>query len=289
MCLQRRLASLFVLLFSIGCGGTEDAGLEPDASPAADASVADSSVSTEDLVTVERLFDEPSQTYYFLTRIPHTDHEGTLLKLEHAQALLTNGETVPQFAARMGNPRVAINASMGELGLPDGIRVPVGTQIVDGVIIQELSKPNRFTLGIKDDNELVAYPAGTTGQAMLDDGSSDALTAFVPLIIDHEPAPEEVLEITAGLTEAHPRQVIAQFDNLDLLILSCGGRGIDGLGMNSADLVRILEAHEDDVKFAFNLDGGGSVSTVVDGELITPQIDGDGTMDRPRPNFLYVE
>lgn len=287
MRLRRCLASLSLLL-SIGCGDTAETSLEPDAA-LPDAATSDTDAApADDLVTVERLFDEPSQTYYFLTRIPHTDQDGALLKLEHAQALLTNGETVLEFAARMGHPKVAVNASMGELGLPEGIRLPVGTQIVDGIIIQELPKPNRFTLGIKADNELVAYPAGTAGQEMLDDGSIDALTAFVPLIVDHEPAPQEVLEITAGLTEPHPRQVIAQFDNLDLMFLSCGGRGIDGLGMTSSDLVRILEAHEDDVKFAFNLDGGGSTSTVVDGELITKKIDGDGTLDRPRPNFLYV-
>lgn len=81
--------------------------------------------------------------------------------------------------------------------------------------------------------------------------------------------------------------MIAQLDNLDLLILSCGGRGFDGEGMTAEDMIRILL--ENKVKFAVNLDGGGSVSTVIRGELITKKIDNQGTEDRPRSNFLYIK
>lgn len=237
--------------------------------------------------TVERKFDVDSQTHYYLTRISHSN-DGKLLKLEHAQATEQNGETIPDFAARIGGPQVAINASMGQVGLPDGTREPVGIQIVDGVIIQEVPTATRvFTLGIRDDNELVAYPFGTTAREILEDGVNDALTAFIPLIEDHEIVSDEVLDTVGNLSEKNPRQVIAQFDNLDLMILSCGGRGIDGEGMTALDLIRVLQTY--DVKFAFNLDGGGSVATVVNGDLVTKRIDGNGTLHRPRPNFLYVE
>lgn len=238
------------------------------------------------VVHAERLFDSESATYYYLTRVPH-EHEGALLKLAHAQAVEQAGETIPAFAARMGNPQLAINASMGQVGLPEGTREPVGIQIVDGEILQEVpTKTKVFTLGIKDDNELVAYPFGTKAQDIVNDGIQNALTAFVPLIVDHEPVTEDVLKTVKNLSEKNPRQVIAQFDNLDLMILSCGGRGIDGEGMTALDLIRVLEQH--DVKFAFNLDGGGSVATAVNGRLITKPIDGNGTLDRPRPNFLFV-
>ena len=56
--------------------------------------------------------------------------------------------------------------------------------------------------------------------------------------------------------------------------------------MTAKDLIRIL--NEMDVKFAYNLDGGGSVSTIINGERITKQIDKNGTEDRLRPNFLYI-
>ena len=56
--------------------------------------------------------------------------------------------------------------------------------------------------------------------------------------------------------------------------------------MTGKDLIRILIKL--DVKFAYNLDGGGSVATVINGERITKQIDGNGTKDRLRANFLSI-
>jgi len=121
---------------------------------------------------------------------------------------------------------------------------------------------------------------------ILKDGTKTALTGFIPLIENHEIVSEELFKI-AGHLKKHPRQVIAQFNNKDILILSCGGRGIDGEGMTAYDLSRILKKLN--VRFALNLDGGGSVSTVIGDHLITKKIDEKGTKDRPRPNFLYVK
>lgn len=87
----------------------------------------------------------------------------------------------------------------------------------------------------------------------------------------------------------HPRQVIAQYENGDLLFFSCGGRGYDGAGMTAADVIRILQELQGRIRFAHNLDGGGSVTTVIYGDQITKKIDGRGTLNRLRPTFLYVE
>ncbi len=274
---------------TFGCGETTPGDTAADGgSSRVNASAADAAPAG-DPVTVEKRYDSVSDTYYYLTRIRHTDEAGQLLPLRLAEAKDESGETVPDFAARMGNPRAAWNASMGQGGQPDGVVKPAGIQIVNGVIVQEdVPATKIFTLGIKADNELVSYPFGTTAQQMLEDGAVNALTAFVPLIEDHERVSDEVLQTVANLDKQHPRQVIVQFDNLDLMVFSCGGRGFEGQGMTALDIIRVLQEHERDVKFAFNLDGGGSVTTVVNGERITPQIDGDGTLDRPRPNFLYV-
>ena len=233
---------------------------------------------------ITKHFDEISNTHYFLTRINHKDKDGNLIKLRHAIANKKEGETVRAFAIRV-NSALAFNASLGVDNLPPDTRQPVGIQIVNGTIVQELST-RVYTLGIKDNNELLAYQPGTRAQDILNDGVKNALTAFVPLIEDHKPVSQNILKLVANLAVRHPRQVIAQFDNLDLLFLSCGGRGYDGDGMTAEDLIRILS--DLDVRFAFNLDGGGSVSTVVGDQLITRKIDGKGTQERLRPNFLYI-
>lgn len=270
---------LFLFLLFVNCSRTQ--GTTPEENDLDPNIIID-----RENITVEKKFDVESSTYYYLTRIKHEDKDGKLLKLQHAHAIIKNGETVLGFAKRMNNPMLAINASMGIGGLPEGTKQTAGIQIVDGDIIQDLTSRN-YTLGIKDNNKLLAYPPEMTAQDILDDGTKNALTGFVPLILNHEPVGEDVLNIVGNNVVKHPRQVIAQMDNLDLLILSCGGRGYDGQGMTAMDLIRVLQ--ENDVKFGFNLDGGGSVTTVIEGELITKKIDGHGTELRSRSNFLYIE
>lgn len=238
--------------------------------------------------TIEKRYDEASATWYFLTTIDHLDGKGDLIKLRLAVSTESTGEYVRTFAERT-DAVLAFNASTGRnfRKSPTGkvFREPIGTQIVDGKILQEL-RAKRYTLGIKANNELVVYPPGTTGAEILADGSENALTAFVPLIEDHKPVADEVLNLVSHLRQKHPRQVIAQMDNLDIVFLSCGGRGFGGEGMLAMDVTRILMKRG--VKLAFNLDGGGSTSTVVKGNLITEKIDKRGTQERLRPNFLYV-
>jgi HEAT repeat protein len=238
----------------------------------------------DDEFTVEKYYDPVSRTWYFLTRVSHLNKQGEIIRLRHAHAIKPEGETVRQFAIRTHSV-LAFNASTAYT-TPANERKASGIQIIDGVIIQDLPR-NAYTLGIKENNELIAYPPQVSAQAILADGAINALGGFVPLIIDGKPVSQDILNLIANSAETHPRQVIAQFDNLDIMFLSCGGRGYDGVGMTAHDLIRILSALG--VRFAYNLDGGGSTSTVVKGELVTQMIDSNGTEERLRPNFLYFK
>jgi len=238
----------------------------------------------ENWYSYSKHYDEPSETFYYLTRIKHKDSQGNLNKLRIAHSTVLEGEAVHQFAKRMGAV-LAFNASMGIKRKTDEDKLlPVGIQILEGKILQQ-RKSRVYTLGIKPNNELVAYPPGTTPEMILKDGTTNALTAFIPLIKNFKPVDESLLDLVPNFKAVHPRQIIAQMENLDIVFLSCGGRGFEGKGMLATDVIRILQ--KEGVKFAFMLDGGGSTSTVIDDTLITPKIDKRGTMERLRPNFLY--
>jgi len=265
------LSSLCILFLFVGCKAQDNTEDEPKWAFA-------------EYLTVSKEYDAASNTTYYLTRIKHKDKSGNIIKLQTQFANRPEGETTRTFAIR-NKTAVAINASQGLDDLPDGRRQPAGIQIIDGKIVQDLNT-TAYTLGIKDNNELLAYAPGTKAQDILDDGTKTALTAFVPLIENHEWVSDDVLAIRGNLAVKHPRQVIAQYDNLDLLIFSCGGRGFDGDGMTAKEMMKILKGLN--VKFAFNLDGGGSTSTVIKDQLITKKIDGNGKIERLRPNFLYV-
>lgn len=229
-------------------------------------------------------YDEVSETYYFLTRIKNKDSQGNLNKLKLAQSTALEGETVHDFARR-AKVTLAFNASMGIKRKSDTDKLlPVGIQIVNGEILQN-RKSRVYTLGIKSNNQLVAYPPGTTPKEILADGAQNAFTAFIPLIENYQAVDDSLFDLVANFRAIHPRQIIAQMENLDIVFLSCGGRGYDGKGMTAMDVIRVLK--NEGVKFAFMLDGGGSTSTVINDTLITKKIDNHGTKERLRPNFLY--
>ncbi|NGM62613.1 phosphodiester glycosidase family protein, partial [Sphingobacterium sp. SGG-5] len=168
-------------------------------------------------------YDEQSETYYFLTRIKHTDSQWRLKKLKLAQSTVLEGEAVREFAERT-KVTLAFNASMGVKRKTEQDKLlPVGIQIENGKVLQN-RRTRVYTLGIKANNELVAYPPGTTPQQILKDGAQDALTAFIPLIENHQVVDESLLDIVTNFRAIHPRQIIAQMDNLDIVFLSCGGR-----------------------------------------------------------------
>lgn len=241
------------------------------------------------IYSIKKYFDNKSETYCYLTRIKHIDAAGKLIKLRHALAGKEEGETGTEFAARM-NCRLAFNGSTARNTKSSSGKVikrwPTGIQIIDGTIEQEIPR-SYYTLGIKADNRLVSYPPGTKAESMLEDGADNALSGFIPLIENHLPVSESVMSVYASHKNKHPRQIVAQYDNLDLLFLSCGGRGIDGKGMTAEEVINVLK--EEQVKFAFMIDGGGSVTVVADGRLITKKIDNHGTEERARPNFLYIK
>ena len=153
----------FVLLIAAGCKAQSKSEAKP-ARPFAE----NVEVTTE--------YDEESKTTYHLTRIKHKDKEGKLIKLRMALASKPDGETATQFASRM-KTAVTFNASMGLKNPPPGTRQCVGIQIIDGKIVQELST-NAYTLGIKENNELVRTLDTASANALLT--AQSALSPSLP-------------------------------------------------------------------------------------------------------------
>lgn len=241
---------------------------------------------SKDYIYYEKKYDTESETYYYLTYVKNTDKNGDILKLQIAQANNQNGENVIDFAKRMNNSLLAMNATMGIKGLGPDRKQVAGIQIMNGNVFQDINSRN-FTLGIQEDNELLILKPELTAQDILDLGIKNAITGFVPYIQNYKAVDDAILKMVGNNAVKHPRQVIAQFENNDLLIFSCGGRGVDGKGMTAKEVINVLKKHN--VKLAFNLDGGGSVTTVIKGKQITKMIDGKGTQNRPRSNFLYIK
>lgn len=236
-------------------------------------------------VRSRRLRDEVSGTTYCLTYIPNKDTDGTQIKMFNGFSgdTFNDGKvsTTSEFAKKV-DASVCINSGVFNVNT----LVNEGTFIKDGEVLQNNNFDNHYTLAWKDDNTMAAFPATKSTDELLGEGYNNAVTGFIPLIENgREITDTAILNICPHTYEKNPRQVIAQMKNKDIIILGCDGRLSNEAGMTLADCVRILLPLG--VDFAYNLDGGGSRSTILKNKKIDPNIDNGGTVERAVPAYLY--
>ncbi len=234
--------------------------------------------------TTEKYFDNISNTTYYITRIPYKDNQGKTIKIKRGFANDSinggTGETARSFAKRH-KATLTVNASIFDTST---LKFQ-GVQIVDGKIINTGVIGSRYVLAFDDDNNFKVYPPEVDPQKILNDGYKNALTSFIPLIENFEQVDQSIIDGYTASDDPHPRNVIAQFENKDILIFTCDGRTTIDTGMTIPDVIRILQRYG--VKFAFNLDGGGSTQTIYRDTLVNKAIDNNGYDERKVPDFLY--
>ncbi len=224
-------------------------------------------------------FDDNSKSIYHVVDIPHKDKDGNLIKLK------TEKPTEPTTARELSNKyqhSAVINSSV----FNTNTLVPSGVQIQDGKIIDDKRSGTLRTLGIKDDNTLVDFTSDVTAQEILDEGIKNTVTGFYPILNGEEKPYTTIENTSSNVNEQHPRQIIAQRPNKDLMFITVEGRTTDSMGMTydqMYDLCKRLGA-----SYAYCLDGGGSAQTVVRGNLLNRQVDNKGMSERKVPDFLYV-
>ena len=232
-----------------------------------------------------QLRDEVSGTTYHLTYIPNKDIDGELIKMFNGYAGKSfndgSSKTTSAFAKSV-DASVCINSGVFNVST----LLNEGTFIKDGEVLQNANFDNHYILAWKDDNTMAAFPANKSGEELVAEGYNNAVTGFIPIIENgKEVTDETILNYCPHTFEPNPRQVIAQMPNKDIIILGCDGRLNNEAGMTLADCARILLPLG--VKFAYNLDGGGSRSTILKNKKIDVNIDSAGTVERPVPSFLY--
>src|SRR5699024_3106895 len=225
-----------------------------------------------------------SETGYYITVIKHKDEEGNINVLHH-DVFINNQKTIREFAVD-NNATVAINAGYSiTKDQMQGLTM-VNGEVVNYKPIENDRLDDMYILGIKKDNTMMSFRSDTSITELKENGIYNAVNTFTHLIEDDLNVIYELLNVK-DRKEKHPRQVIGQLNNKDIIIMSTGGRGVNGKGMTASELVRILFKHG--AVFAHMLDGGGSVSTVVNGVQINRSIDSRGTSERTNAQSLYIK
>lgn len=231
-------------------------------------------------------------TDYSIVHIPHKDKNGDIIKLKRGTKTddFKNIDlTTAREYSNYKNATYVANASIFS-STPDLL----GRQIVDGKIISNIEDNytrERWSLTIGEDNTLNAYPPNITSQELLKKGVKNALTAFGPIIQNGKNVYTKG-EYAANSEIDNPRTVIGQFKNKDLVFFVCDGRtkGKDTYqkGMKLDEVVDTLFAEYGDLDFAYNLDGGGSSSSILRNRMLNTPKDNKNKEDRKVADFLYI-
>ncbi|HLR19108.1 MAG TPA: phosphodiester glycosidase family protein [Staphylococcus sp.] len=238
------------------------------------------------------------ETSYKIVHIPHRDKDGNLIKLQKGlvgDAKRPNGlepTTARDFAKNTGATFVA-NASTGSATNKE----LHGQQIYKGEILPSAKGTDyapindRWTLALADDNTMTAFPQKITAQEIKSKGYNTTFSGFGPLIMNSKRVYKDG-DYSVNSEQSHPRTVIAQLPNKDVLIFTCDGRvksqGLYQKGMNLKEVTDTLYNHYGDVEFAYNLDGGGSTSSVLRSKMLNKPTDNGNKSDRKVMDFIYV-
>ena len=177
---------------------------------------------------------------------------------------------------------LAINAGVFNASTkkPDGIVVQNGVVVQNGAT-QTHSENKPLTIDANGNLGYAAYNADAAD--LVSNGIVSAVAGFMPILIDYEAVPESGWNSVSHYTENAQRQIIGQFGNGDYAIITCEGRGFD-----NSDGWTIAEAQavcaKLGLKFAYNLDGGGSTETMIGHKHINTIY--ENTTGRVVPTFI---
>ena len=235
-------------------------------------------------------------TTYYITHIPHLDSNGNVIKLK--RGIQGNDPNKPEHItpsqfARQTKATFVSNASTGS-----GTQLKLhGQQIYNGQILDSIKGDeyaplnDRWTLAIGDDNSLTSFPPDVQASEIRNQGYNNTVSGIGP-IISHGKIIVKDDDYSPNTIVSHPRQVIAQLPNKDLIFFSCDGRENNThtmieKGMTLQEVAETLLDHYD-IEFAYNMDGGGSTSSVVRSHKLNKSMDENKTEERKVLDFLYI-
>lgn len=234
-------------------------------------------------VSIQNIRDETTQTSYLFIRV--------------FQNKINGGKQFPFVVAPSGSGAskksaltyskesgylLTMNAGVGEGSTAEGY-TPMGVLIQNGELIQQESHPHMYSLTIDNTGILGYAEPNTDGNELIRNGVISAVTGFCPIVVDYVGVEESFYSWISHYANNAQRQIIGQFSNGDYAIISCEGRQNDNsIGWTIPQAISVCTKLG--LKFAFNLDGGGSVETVMSDRQFN--IIYEGTYGRPVPNYI---
>lgn len=245
---------------------------------------------------IEYVSGRKFDTTYKIVTIPQKDSNGDIIKIK--KGISGSNPSKPDvisardFAKQTGATFVA-NGSTGSMstGRLHGQQIYNG-QILDTIKANEYEPiKDRWTLAMADDNTMTAFPQTVTAAEIKAKGYNNTWSGFGPLIMEGKKVYSEG-DYSSNSEEFHPRTVVAQLPNKDTIIFVCDGRveaqGLYQKGMTLSEVIQTLYTHYGEIQFAYNLDGGGSTSSVLRSKMLNKPTDNKNKSERSVLDFIYI-
>lgn len=237
----------------------------------------------------KQILEHDEDEIYKLIRIKENDYSGYLVAIYDSSriSLVTSsniehgGQTMEAISTE-NEAMIAINAS--GFARKDGALIPTGTVIQDGEIKSVGGKNTHGggLIGFTKNNVLMLTTE--SAEVAIKKGMYNGMT-FGPFLIVNGVSSD--VKGNGGFGVAN-RTAIAQRKDGIVLFLVIDGRGADGSnGITIADMIPLLERYG--AYNAANLDGGGSSTLVIEGELINNPRGYSYTGERYLPNAWIVK
>jgi exopolysaccharide biosynthesis protein len=232
---------------------------------------------------IDYAFDSATNANYTIIRIYKNKIDGTKqYPFVYAPNGVNSGTMTTYDLANAENWLFAINAGVFDTSncKPDGIVIQNGA-VVQNSPTSTHSKCQPLTIDANGNLGYTEYNANAND--LVSNGIISAVTGFIPIIVDYNEVPTEQWNSVSHYTENAQRQIIGQFGNGDYAIITCEGRNFDNSdGWTIAEAQTICKKHG--LKFAYNLDGGGSTETMLGKKYINTIY--EGTTGRKVPTFI---
>lgn len=232
-----------------------------------------------DNTDIDYAFDSATNANYTVIRIYKTKIDGTK-QYPFVREPASRSST---YDLVMSEPwHLAINGGIFNVsgGAVDGICVENGVVKHNSPATTHVGA---MPLTIDENGDLYYADADADADDLVGDGIVSAVCGFCPIIIDYDAVDASFYNWISHYNDNAQRQIIGQFGNGDYAIVTCEGRGYQNSdGWTIPESITICQKLG--LKFAYNLDGGGSTETMLEKKHINTIY--DNTTGRLVPTFI---
>lgn len=212
--------------------------------------------------------------------------EVTLSSADYLKTAFANNAYGRNVTAKTSQTANTVNAILAVNGDYYGAQQS-GYVIRNGVLYRSSARKNAQDLVIYADGSFdIVYESDITAEELLQKGAWNVLS-FGPSLLEDGELTVSVNDEVGRAKASNPRTAIGIIDELHYVFVVSDGRTSESEGLSLYELATFMKTLG--IQTAYNLDGGGSSTMVLNGILINnPTTSGNSTKERSVSDIVYI-